>query len=90
MGSQKLTRRQQRTPAVAAPPGTPNPVSVEMLMNSTTPRPPGVIGMTAKMLASPYATSRSIGETWAPKAKRKTHSELASRSQLAAAQMLAR
>ena len=41
------------TPAVAAPPGTPNPVSVEMLMNSTTPRPPGVIGMTARMLANP-------------------------------------
>ena len=51
-----------------------------------TPSPPGVIGITARMFASPYATRRSIGETSFPNAAMNTHREAASSSQLAAAQ----
>jgi hypothetical protein len=49
-----------------------------------------VIGMAARMLASPYAMSRSMGEMKWLKAAMNTQSEAASRSQLAAAQPMAR
>ena len=68
----------------------PKPVIIDTSTNSTTPRPPGVMGMAARMLASPYAISRSTGETKWLKAATNTHREAASRSQLAAAQPMAR
>ncbi len=90
MGSQKLTARYARTADSACPAVGPNPVIMETRTNSTTPKPPGVIGMAARMLASPYAIRRSTGEMKWLKAATNTHSEAASSSQLAAAQPIAR
>jgi len=63
----------------------PNPVIIETSTNSTTPRPPGVMGMAARMLARPYAMSRSTGEMKWLKAATKTQRDAASSNQLAAA-----
>jgi hypothetical protein len=53
MGSQKLTRRQLRTPAVAARHATPKPVSTEMQGQLDHTEATGGEGMTARMLANP-------------------------------------
>ena len=61
-----------------------------MYMPSTMPSPPGVIGITAKTLARPNATSRASMSSVPPKARRKTHSDAASSSQLSVAQRTTR
>ncbi len=71
---------------VAVLAATPKPTSVGVIAASTTPRPPGVMGMAARTPASPKATSRLMGFTDAPNARRNTHSAAASSSQLIAAQ----
>ena len=67
----------------------PKPTSVG-IVTSTMPRPPGVIGMAARTLARPKATIKPSGRTVAPKARRKTHSEAASSSQLTTAHRMTR
>lgn len=71
---------------VAVRAGTPNPTRVGVSTASTTPSPPGVIGMAAITPASPKATTRFTGFIEEPKARRNTHSEAASSSQLMLAQ----
>src|SRR5437870_6137140 len=51
------------TPRMAIPRGTPNPTKEEVRTASTTPRPPGVIGMAARTFAKPYETSRASTPT---------------------------
>ena len=70
----------------AVPRSSPKPTRVEVSTASTTPSPPGVIGMAASTLARPNATSRSTGFTVPPNARRNTHSEAASSTQLTTAQ----
>ena len=53
MGSQKLTSRQPRTPSVASLLVTPKPTSSSGVIESTTPRPPGVSGSAPATLAMP-------------------------------------
>ena len=53
MGSQKLTSRQAMTPSVATLRVTPKPTSSSGVIESTTPRPPGVIGSAPATLAIP-------------------------------------
>jgi hypothetical protein len=53
MGSQKFTTRQPSTPSVATPLLTPKPTSSSGRIESTTPRPPGVIGSAPATLAMP-------------------------------------
>jgi hypothetical protein len=53
MGSQKLTSRQAMTPSVATLRVTPKPTSSSGVSESTTPRPPGVIGSAPATLAIP-------------------------------------
>jgi hypothetical protein len=53
MGSQKLTARYASTADNACPAVGPKPVIIDTSTNSTTPSPPGVIGMAARMLANP-------------------------------------
>src|SRR3954469_24962979 len=90
MGSQKFTNRQLMTPRMATPRGAPKPTSDVVNTPSTTPNPPGVIGNAASTLARPYETNSASGLIRKPKAVRKTQSDAASSSQLAAAQATAR
>jgi hypothetical protein len=53
IGSQKLTIRQPRTPSVATLLVTPKPTSSSGVIESTTPRPPGVSGSAPATLAMP-------------------------------------
>jgi hypothetical protein len=53
IGSQKLTIRQPRTPSVATLLVTPKPTSSNGVIESTTPRPPGVSGSAPATLAMP-------------------------------------
>ena len=53
IGSQKLTSRQPITPSVATLRVTPNPTSSSGAIESTTPRPPGVMGSAPATLAIP-------------------------------------
>jgi drug/metabolite transporter (DMT)-like permease len=53
MGSQKLTSRHASTPSVATLRVTPKPTSSSGAIESTTPRPPGVIGSAPATLAIP-------------------------------------
>jgi hypothetical protein len=53
IGSQKLTIRQPSTPSVAALLVTPKPTSSSGVIESTTPRPPGVSGSAPATLAMP-------------------------------------
>jgi inner membrane transporter RhtA len=53
IGSQKLTIRQPSTPSVATLLVTPKPTSSSGVMESTTPRPPGVSGSAPATLAMP-------------------------------------
>jgi hypothetical protein len=53
IGSQKFTTRQPSTPSVATPLLTPKPTSSSGRIESTTPRPPGVIGSAPATLAMP-------------------------------------
>jgi len=90
MGNQKLTSRYVATPMMAMLEGVPKPTRVDVSTASTTPSPPGVIGMAASTLARPNATSRATGETRWPYAAMKTHNDAASSVQLAAAHPPAR
>ena len=82
IGNQYWARRYDATPSVATRRVRPKPTSVGMYTPSTMPSPPGVIGMTAKMLARPNATSRASISSVPPNARRNTHSDAASSSQL--------
>src|ERR1700722_7228665 len=89
MASEKLMARQASTPERACPAVGPKPVIIDTSTNSTTPRPPGVMGMGARILANPYATNKSMGEMKWLKASTNTHKDAASSSQLMVAQVAA-
>ena len=75
MGNQKLTNRQPMTPQMAIVLGVPNPTRMPLTVASTTPRPPGVRGMAAAMLATPYAITKATGLTQRPKAPTNKNSD---------------
>ncbi len=85
IGNQYCAIRYVSTPTVAALLVNPKPTNVGMYIPSTMPRPPGVIGTTAMMLASPNATINKSRLTLPPNARRNTHSAAASSSQFSAA-----
>src|SRR5487761_2173721 len=89
MGSQKLTSLQPMTASVAMLGGTPDALSKKIAAVSTTPRPPGVTGMTATTFATPYAANNSTGSTSRPNAAKKHQRQAASSNQFAAAHPIA-
>ena len=82
IGSQYAAKRYDWTPSAFAVAGTPKKVSMVVSEKSMTPRPPGVIGIAANTLATQNDTSSESGRTLSPNARRKTHSDAASNTQL--------
>ncbi len=66
--------------------GNPKLTSTAMYVPSTTPSPPGRIGIAAITLARQNATTRASGLSVPPKARRNIHSDAMSNNQFNVAQ----